>query len=523
MTLKMSRSTGSILLCLLMMAILSTGALAQNWTVGGGSVRNDRNASSEKSISAGNVGGLALKWAFTTQGDVSATPTVEGKVAYVVDWGGWVHAVDTDTGSARWSVKLSTITGSEPSISRTSPAIYKDLVIIGDQGDLDQIMGFPAGNYKTASVIALNKNTGALVWRTVVDSHPFSAVTSSPVVSGKTLVVGVCSLEEAAGFIPGWQYFFRGKVVALDASNGSMIWQTYMVPPGYTGGAVWGGTPAVDDSRKSVYVATGNNYSVPPAVEAQIAADPANGESYLAADDYIDAVLSLDLKTGAIKWGKRLQGADTWNVVRDFTPDQFDPGQGPDYDFGSGPNLFTAKVGGNSFDLVGAGQKSGRYWALNPDTGAVVWMTQVGPGGLAGGIQWGSATDGTRVYVAVSNNDGKPYTTLNGETKSAGLWAGLNAATGAYIWQTPDPLDGRDYGMVTVANDVVFAGSNSGHMYAMNAVSGQVLWSFNSGGTVMCGPSVVRGTVYWGSGYGRFGGAFGGPGANNKLYAFYLP
>ena len=522
MTLKTMRICWTVSLLLLIGGLVN--ANAQNWTVGGGSITNDRYAKSEKIINADNVGGLALKWTFITQGDVSATPTVEGKTAYVVDWGGWIHAVDTDTGAAKWSVKLSTITGSDPSISRTSPVIYNDLVIFGDQGDLDPAISFPSFvNFKTASVIALNKNTGAVVWRSVVDYHLFSAITSSPVVSGGKLIVGVCSLEEGAGFVPGWEYSFRGKVVALNPATGGLIWETYMVPDGYTGGAVWGNTPAIDTSRNSVFVATGNNYSVPPSVEAQIAADPANGESYLAVDNYIDAVISLDLNTGAVKWGHRLQGADTWNVVRDFTPDQFDPGQGPDYDFGSGPNLYKTKINGKTVDLVGAGQKSGKYWALNRDTGAVVWSTQVGPGGLAGGIQWGSATDGSRIYVAVSNHDGKPYQTLGNVTKNAGLWAGLDAATGAYLWQTPDPLNGKDYGMVTTANGVVFAASNSGHMYAMNAATGQILWDFDSLGTVLCGPSVVKGVVYWGSGYGRFGGQFGGPGANNKLFAFYLP
>ena len=37
-------------------------------------------------------------------------------------------------------------------------------------------------------------------------------------------------------------------------------------------------------------------------------------KSCLAPDDYIDAVVALDIYTGAIKWAKRLQGADTWTV-----------------------------------------------------------------------------------------------------------------------------------------------------------------------------------------------------------------
>jgi outer membrane protein assembly factor BamB len=45
--------------------------------------------------------------------------------------------------------------------------------------------------------------------------------------------------------------------------------------------------------------------------------------------------------------------------------------------------------------IIGAGQKSGIYYALDPDTGALLWQTQVGPGSSLGGIEWGSASDGT--------------------------------------------------------------------------------------------------------------------------------
>ena len=49
-------------------------------------------------------------------------------------------------------------------------------------------------------------------------------------------------------------------------------------------------------------------------------------------------------------------------------------------------------------NLLGIGQKSGVYRALNPDTGTVVWQTQVGPGSGFGGIEWGTAFDGTSIY-----------------------------------------------------------------------------------------------------------------------------
>ena len=55
---------------------------------------------------------------------------------------------------------------------------------------------------------------------------------------------------------------------------------------------------------------------------------------------------------------------------------------------------------GEAQRTAGCRQKSGQYWALDPDTGEVVWVTKAGPGDFLGGLLWGSAVDGERIYVA---------------------------------------------------------------------------------------------------------------------------
>jgi hypothetical protein len=52
----------------------------------------------------------------------------------------------------------------------------------------------------------------------------------------------------------------------------------------------------------------------------------------------------------------------------------------------------------------GFGQKSGIYWALNSGNVNIIWRTSVGPGGTLGGIEWGLATDGMRIYSGIGNN-----------------------------------------------------------------------------------------------------------------------
>ena len=170
-------------------------------------------------------------------------------------------------------------------------------------------------------------------------------------------------------------------------------------------------------------------------------------------------------------------------------------------------------------NIVGFGQKSGIYWALNPDNGNIVWSTPVGPGASLGGIQWGTATDGQRIYVAIANSDHLPYTLVpSGQQITWGAWSALDVATGKILWQTADPTAGAiDKGSVSVANGVMYAGSYSGQMYALDANTGTILWNFASGGSVLDGPSIVDGTRLLGI---RLPGIQGI--GNNKVFAFSL-
>jgi polyvinyl alcohol dehydrogenase (cytochrome) len=172
---------------------------------------------------------------------------------------------------------------------------------------------------------------------------------------------------------------------------------------------------------------------------------------------------------------------------------------------------------------VGAGQKSGLYWAFDATTGQELWSTQLGPGTSLGGTSWGTAYDGARIYVHESDAYHQAYTLQNGTTAIGGSWAALNPATGAFDWQTATPLASAAMGPQTVANGVVYTGSTApagNNMYALSAATGRILWSFASGGSVNSGPAVVDGTVYWGSGYSELSSL--GYTGNDKLYAFTI-
>jgi len=520
------KRAGYVLIAPVLAAVLGASASGlpafggSSWPSAGYDIGNTRNATAEQIIGPGNVSRLASAWSNPTAGDVKLTPAVDDGVVYYPDQAGNLWAVSAASGHVLWSTTITSYTGLANDESRTSPAVYGDELVLGDSDYLD---------FGGARVFAVDKHTGRLLWRTQVDDHLAAIITSSPVVYGGVAYLGVSSFEEGMPLIqPGYRCCtYRGSVVALDASTGRLLWKTRTVPDGYTGAAVWGSTPAVDPADGLLYVGTGNNYSVPAGVCDQ----PGQaGCTPPAADDHADSILALDMRTGAIRWSAATDGNDV------FTEACTIPGVtcGPDFDFGSGPNLIRLPSGRQ---LVGIGQKSGIYWALDARTGAIVWHTQVGPGSPGGGIQWGSATDGRHVFAAVANLEGESYsiTSASGQvtTTSGGSWAELDAATGQILWQVADPQQRVDMGYVTLANGVVYAGSTADSgtdMYALDAADGRILWSFAAGNPVVSGAAVVDGTVYWGSGNDSASGCPGGVlatqvcnhGQGGAVYAFRI-
>jgi len=503
---------GPVLPGLMMAVVFSGGAAGQSslWLMPGQSVGNNRNQPAEHIINASNVGTLTPLWVFPTAGGVSATPTVADNAVYFPDWAGNIYAVDKHTGQQIWSQKVSAYNGGTAAVARASLTVSGGELIFGDR---------QGGLHDGAHLLAVNRYTGALLWTTQIDSHPAAWVTGPAVVFGNVVYQGVSSNEEGMANTSGYACCtFRGSMVALDARTGRILWKTYTVPDNhgasdhYSGGAIWQ-PPVIDSRRGLLYVGTGNNYSVPASVRTCQAANP-NSFRCVARKDYFDSALALDLRTGAIRWSQRLWGYDVWTLActSSETSAACPPPTGPDYDLGgSGANLVNG--------YVGFGQKSGIYWALNPANGSVLWGTSIGPGGEHGGMEWGTATDGKRIYVASANSQHSTHALASGQTIAGGSWSALDAATGKILWQTADPTPtALDLGAVSVANGIIYAGSTSGYMYGLDARSGKILWSFNSGLTVFGGPSIADGVVYWGSGYSNTGST-----GNNKVYAFAVP
>jgi polyvinyl alcohol dehydrogenase (cytochrome) len=134
---------------------------AVQWQIAGQNLANTWSQPAEHSITPANVNTLSPKWAFTTGGDVSATPTVDGNAVYFPDWAGNLFAVRKDSGRLIWSHKISEYDAVDGAISRVSPAVDGNQLIIGDILSSKEV-------HNGANVIAVDKQRGTLRWITQV-------------------------------------------------------------------------------------------------------------------------------------------------------------------------------------------------------------------------------------------------------------------------------------------------------------------------------------------------------------------
>ena len=380
-----------------------------NWSTFGVDLANSRNNTGEKVLTVDNVKGLKELWTFMGPSTTSTPAVVDGTV-YLPGWDGKVYALKLDDGMTVWTTPL-------PDLIDSSPTVTDKQVFVSDDN---------------GSVHALDRTTGMKQWSTSVDPHAETHLWSSPVFipGANIVVVGVASGEEqVAGATPT----FRGGVVALDATSGMQKWRfdTASAASGSGPGiAVWG-TAAVDTKRKAVYIGTGNNYAMP-------------------VGEFNDSMLAINYETGKLIWARQFTKEDIFTIYA---------ASGPDYDIGSSANLF--QVDGK--DIVGIGVKSGTYYALDAETGAIVWMRMITGGSSLGGIISASAYANGMIFVSSNVGLGGPAHTV-----------ALNAKDGNIMWmhESPDVV----YGGVAHANGVVYVGTNAGSVFALDGAKGTMLW-----------------------------------------------
>ena len=493
---------------------------ATDWRAWGVTPANDR-FQRQPGFSSAQAANLKLKWAFGFDGEnaAAANPTIAGDRVFVGSGSGRVFALGLKDGCVHWTFK--------------ADGGVRASITIGDAADPTSHPAAYFGDLR-AMIYSVDAVTGDLRWKKKLDQHRAARITGSPVLYNGRLYVPLSSGEEGIGGQASYECCtFRGSIVALDPKSGDEIWRTYLIAEtptprarnargtqlwGPSGAAVWS-APTIDPVAKSLYVATGDAYSLPVA-------------------PMTDAIVALDLDTGAIKWATQVTAGDAYTMACGTTDTTNCPEKaGPDHDFGQSPILVTLA---NGKRLIVAGQKSGVVHGFDPDQrGKRLWSTTVGRGGELGGIEWGSASDGQNIYVPLSDITFKDASQrgrggLNPEA-GGGLFA-IKLADGAQAWLSR-PNGCGDKASCSPALSApaaaipgaVFGGSIDGHFRAFATTDGHVLWDFDTardfdtvngvtarGGSIdVGGAAIAHGMVLTTSGYGQWGGMRG-----NVLLAF---
>lgn len=442
-----------------------------DWPRGGRDAANTRNQDAEQVLKPANAGTLQPAWTFDTGhpsgdtagglADLNSTPVVAGGCVFLAGATGSdgqpdVWALDARTGALVWQAALPASPAGLGGAVVGSPLVTPDkvVVLVNQLGD---------GGTKGPYVAALDRSTGAVVWRSAPVTTGLNDYTNATPALGLGTVVAGFSGEEGN---PASQ----GGVGLVDLATGAVLARVDTVPPDqqgtYAGGGVWT-TPAVDESTGYAYYGTGNPFTKKVAYPTT------------------DAILKLDLDRSrptfgqvvAFTSGEPEQANELLRTATrpscDAAPDPVPHGLplGPfqgllgdsytcgqlDLDFGAAPNLFSDPTTGAL--LVGDLQKSGWYHEVDAATMQPVRAVQLG---VSCNVCNASSTayDGERGLV--------------GAVASPGSVALAFTPAGQVGWRSP-LQDAAHYEPVTLANGVMYTLDLHGFLHAWDVETGKVL------------------------------------------------
>ena len=413
-------------------------------------------------IDEASVTSLQVAWtlpitAKSQYGSYSSSPIVSDGVIYSQDLASNVQAIDLQTGKVLWTK------------SYESP----------DQGPNGLVVqGGRVYGATATSAFALDQKTGEQLWSVTLVRNEHEGIDMAPGYHDGIVYVST---------VPGNnKLFYGGGAVgilwALEAKTGHKLWHFDTAPedlwsPENTsvndGGGVWY-TPAFD-AEGSLYVGTGNPGPFPGTSQFPW------GSSRPGPDLYTDSIVKLDASTGKLQWYYQQTPHDLY-----------------DRDLQDPPILTT--VGGKQVVLTAG--KAGFVLALERATGKLLWKRSVGihnghdndgtyamrheysklhlpetvyPG-LLGGVIAPMATNGSTVFVPVVNHS-VSYSNQSEPQESgplSGELVALDVATGAVKWD--HKFSGAAFGAATAVNELVFATTDEGKLYAFNASDGSVVW-----------------------------------------------
>lgn len=504
------RRCAALQFCFLIMTVLSASAQEpgaqrlekadrepQNWLTYGGNYAAWR-YSALSQITRENVKSLTPVWAFSTgelRGGLNATPMVMDGVMYLVGPMNRVFALNAVTGEKLWQY------------------IYKlpDKPIPYTTGTRGIALGYGMVYLGTLDnhLVAIDAKTGREIWDVEVEDLRQCGcnITSAPLVVKDKVIVGVTGGEHA----------HRGYLTAFEAKTGKFAWRFYTIPgPGEPGFETWegdswkwGGAPtwltgSYDPELNLIYWGVGNPSS------------DFYGEEREGDNLYSDCIIALDADTGKLKWYFQEVPHDMYDFDSSYECVLVDV----ERNGRKQKLLLHANKGGYSWILD---RTNGKFIAAYPHVDLITWMkgvdangrpvglqpvppdreTFVCPGAI-GGRNWNHSTFSPRTGWWYNSaweicNIIRPekLTPREGQPLFAGAidikppkdvkpYAHIDAVdplTGARKWRyTPKYMVVAS--LLSTASDLLFSGDLEGYAFALDAKTGEKLWSFNTGGGI---------------------------------------
>jgi len=392
---------------------------------------------------------------------VQSQPTIVGNVLYSANAQGDIFALDAKTGAQKW------ITQIPSQLFNTSPSITADGYL-----------------YIAANIIyALDAATGEIKWQTSISNpnDPREEGGNTVVVEDK-VIIGTSSYDTKT---------HAGALIAYNRFTGEKIWETAFAGGQYLGGSGIWSSPAVDLSRRLVFVGTGEAYgsaqTTPPT----------------APSPYTDNFVAVNLDTGKIEWAYSFghYPLDVWNPAVPSTPGTYD------LDVSGYPVLFSAKVKGKCVDLVGVSSKDGSYRIFtrdqeNPNYVQPLTILQLDPAASIQGVSSRAIAHDGVLYVASTaligqqgDRESLDYALANPSQTLALFFNHANIKTlaldiekllaagntngtvpqEAIIWETTTPGMGIE-NPLTYGNGYLFQTSITGWVRVIDAKTGAELW-----------------------------------------------
>jgi outer membrane protein assembly factor BamB len=401
------------------------------WPLPGANLSGTRAAVS--SIDASNVAALVPAWSTDIAGTVAGTPVVAGGSVYVVTWDGLVVALDLTSGVQQWTSDLGASVA-DPMFGGTigaasGAAVDGGVVYVGDAA---------------GTLHAIDAATGATNWTAQVDPQSGAGILAAPAVWNGLVY---CPVASMAGDEP-----FRGSLVAVAASDGSIAWQRFFaLETGQGGGAA--STPAIDADTGQLFLSVGASSSAPP------------------------AVFALDAATGDVIWQTAIE------LPAGFGDDLPVPM--------AAVNCFTVSIDGADRAVVGSGFPDGVYRLFDRTDGSLIWERTVSYGGPFGGMLGAAAVGGGAIVAPATN-----WRTI--DAPANGVVMAIDAANGDFDWMsiTANPA----ISPVSIANDLAFYGGLDGVVRADALADGTHLWSDQLDTSIGSGIAVLDRTIIFGTG-----------------------